>query len=239
MTRVCSYDRAGLGYSDKSSRPRTSKVMAQELRALLQSANIWPPYILVGHSMAGYNVRIYASLYPDEVSGMVLVDASHPDQEKRFPAGLKDLEGSWQRELQFVAYTMPFGIPRLLGLCESDASERAAEAGQTGSLKTCLSPCFRTIPISLRPTFRRTSPNQAMKLGRRSRRKWHIFPRVAPKPSPGTAHTTSKSTARMSSSTLCSVLSSSRVHRNPSHKKRNPHSEHGGIRLNLRACETC
>lgn len=156
MTRVCSYDRAGLGYSDKSSRPRTSKVMAQELHALLQSANIWPPYILVGHSMAGYNVRIYARLYRDEVSGMVLIDASHPDQENRFPTGLKDLEGSWQRELQFVAYTMPFGIPRLLGLCESDASERAAdcnwhnareqlaemhafsesaaEAGQTGSL---------------------------------------------------------------------------------------------------------
>lgn len=127
FTRVCSYDRAGIGYSDTSSQPRTSKVMAVELHALLQAAGIVPPYVLVGHSMGGYNVRLYASLYRNEVVGMVLVDASHPDQENRFPAELKSMEGSWLREAEFLEYTTPFGIPRLLGLCDEEPVQRAAE----------------------------------------------------------------------------------------------------------------
>ncbi len=127
FVRVCSYDRAGLGYSDSSSQTRTSKVIAQELHALLQAAKIAPPYILVGHSMGGFDVRLYASLYRDQVGGMVLVDASHPDQETRFPLEVKNMEGTWLREAEFLEYTMPFGIPRLLGLCESDPVQRAAE----------------------------------------------------------------------------------------------------------------
>jgi len=127
FTRVCSYDRAGMGYSDPGSDPRTSKVIAGELHALLQAAHIMPPYVLVGHSMGGYNVRVFTSLYHNEVAGMVLVDASHPDQENRFPQQLKDREGSWQREAFLLEYTMPFGFPRLLELCDQDPAERAAE----------------------------------------------------------------------------------------------------------------
>ena len=127
FTRVCSYDRAGLGYSDSSSEPRTSKVIAQELHALLQAAGVAPPYILVGHSMGGFEVRLYASLYRDQVAGMVLVDSSHPDQENRLPLELKNLEGSGLREMEFLEYTMPFGLPRLIGLCEDDPVQRAAE----------------------------------------------------------------------------------------------------------------
>jgi pimeloyl-ACP methyl ester carboxylesterase len=127
FTRVCSYDRAGIGYSDSSSRPRTSKVIAEELHALLRAAAIAPPYVLVGHSMGGYTVRLYASLYRNEVAGMVLVDASHPDQENRFPPELKSMEGTWMREAEFLAYTTPFGIPRLMGLCDDEPTQRAAE----------------------------------------------------------------------------------------------------------------
>ncbi len=127
FTRVCSYDRAGLGYSDSSPQPRTSKVMAGEMRTLLKAAGVSPPYVLVGHSMGGYNVRIFANLYPNEVAGMVLVDASHPDQENRFPPELKDMEGSWLREFEFLEYAAPFGIPRLMGLCEQDPVQRAAD----------------------------------------------------------------------------------------------------------------
>ena len=108
FTRVCSYDRAGLGYSDSSPLPRTSDVIAKELHALLHAAGVSPPYILVGHSMGGFDVRLYASLYRSEVVGMVLVDASHPDQENRFPPELKNLEGSWGREAEFLEYTMSF-----------------------------------------------------------------------------------------------------------------------------------
>lgn len=127
ITRVCSYDRQGLGFSDPSPRPRTSTVIAEELHQLLRAADVAPPYVLVGHSMGGYDVRLYASLYRSDVVGMVLVDASHPDQENRFPPELKNMEGSWLREAEFMEYTTPFGVPRLLGLCSEDPLERAAE----------------------------------------------------------------------------------------------------------------
>lgn len=127
FTRVCSYDRADLGYSDPSPQPRTSKVIAQELQALLQAAAIPPPYVLVGHSMGGYDVRVFTSLYRNEVAGMVLVDSSHPDQENRLPLALKNIEGTEVREGEFLAFTMPFGIPRLLHLCEDDPVPRAAD----------------------------------------------------------------------------------------------------------------
>ena len=127
FTRVCSYDRAGLGYSDNSPRPRTSKVMAEELHTLLHNGGVDPPYILVGHSMGGYNVRLFASLYRSEVAGMVLVDSSHPEQEKRFPQALNDMDKTWVREQEFMTFAMPFGIPRLLGFCGSDAKVRAAD----------------------------------------------------------------------------------------------------------------
>ena len=127
LTRACTYDRAGLGYSDPSPRPRTSKVIAEELHALLQAAKVAGPYVLVGHSMGGYDVRLYASLFPNEVDGMVLVDASHPDQDNRFPRELKDMEGTWLREAEFLEYTTPFGAPRILGFCENDPVMRAAE----------------------------------------------------------------------------------------------------------------
>lgn len=127
FTQVCSYDRAGLGYSEPSSQPRTSRVIAAELDDLLQAAGVRPPYVLVGHSMGGYDVRIYVSLHRDEVAGMVLVDASHPDQENRFPAELKKMEGSWQRDAELLELAMPFGIPRLLGMCDDDPRSRAGE----------------------------------------------------------------------------------------------------------------
>ncbi len=127
VTRVCSYDRAGLGYSDSSPRPRTSKVMAEELHTLLQNAGITGPVILVGHSMGGYDVRLFASLYRNEVAAMVLDDASHPEQQKRFPPALNDLDAGWIRDEEFLEFTMPLGIPRLMGFCGHDAVVRAAE----------------------------------------------------------------------------------------------------------------
>lgn len=127
FTRVCSYDRAGIGYSSPSPGPRTSQTIAEELNALLHAANVPAPYILVGHSMGGYDVRVFANSYRSEVAGMVLVDASHPEQEKRFPPELKNMEGTWQREAEFLEYMMPFGIPRLLGLCDEEPGQRAVE----------------------------------------------------------------------------------------------------------------
>jgi pimeloyl-ACP methyl ester carboxylesterase len=127
FTRVCSYDRAGIGYSDASPRARSSKVFAEELQSLLHNAGIAPPYVLAGHSMGGYDVRIYTNLYRSEVAGMVLVDSSHPEQRKRLPAALNDLDAGWVREEEFFEFTMPFGLPRLFGFCGNDREARAAD----------------------------------------------------------------------------------------------------------------
>lgn len=127
VARVCSYDRAGLGYSDSSPYPRTSGKIAEELHTLLRNAGVSPPYILVGHSMGGFDVRLYASLYRNEVAGMVLVDSSHPEQRKRLPPAVLDLDASWVRQQEFLEFTMPFGIPRQLGFCDNDIEVRAAE----------------------------------------------------------------------------------------------------------------
>jgi len=80
FARVCSYDRAGNGWSDESPLERTSQNIVDELHTLLKNSGEKGPYILVGHSFGGPNVRLYASKYPEEVSGMVLVDSSHEDQ---------------------------------------------------------------------------------------------------------------------------------------------------------------
>jgi alpha/beta hydrolase fold len=80
VTRSCSYDRAGLGWSDPSPLPRTSRVVAEELHRLLKTAKIEGPFILVGHSLGGLNIRMFAALYPGDTAGVVLVDSAYPDQ---------------------------------------------------------------------------------------------------------------------------------------------------------------
>jgi len=84
-TRVFAYDRGGYGWSDPCPKPRTGLRMVSELHALLQKAGVSSPYILVGHSYGGLLVRLYASQYPEEVTGIILVDGSPEDQRKHFP----------------------------------------------------------------------------------------------------------------------------------------------------------
>ena len=74
-TRVCTYDRAGMGWSESSPEPRTAREYAKELHTLLAKANEPGPYVLVGHSMGGFTILVYAHDYPDKVSGLILVDS--------------------------------------------------------------------------------------------------------------------------------------------------------------------
>src|SRR5215831_3258079 len=77
---VVAYDRAGLGRSEPGPRPRDARSIAAELHVALRKINVRGPFILVGHSLGGLFVRVFADMFPDEVAGMVLVDATHPDQ---------------------------------------------------------------------------------------------------------------------------------------------------------------
>lgn len=78
-TRVCSYDRAGLGYSESGPAPRDSKRIAEELHAILEGACEKGPYVLVGHSAGALHARVFAAQFPNEVAGLVLVDPSADD----------------------------------------------------------------------------------------------------------------------------------------------------------------
>jgi pimeloyl-ACP methyl ester carboxylesterase len=82
-TLVCAYDRAGLGWSDRGPEPRDAQHHAAELHTLLTAAAIPGPYVLVGHSWGGLVVRAYADRHPDQVAGMVLIEASDPDAWRR------------------------------------------------------------------------------------------------------------------------------------------------------------
>ena len=79
-TQVCTYDRAGNGWSDAGPLPRNALQYAKELHILLHEANIPGPYVLVGHSLGGLTVRVFTDMYPSEVAGVVLIDSMSPRQ---------------------------------------------------------------------------------------------------------------------------------------------------------------
>lgn len=89
FAHVCSYDRAGYAWSDAGPRPRTSHQIVEELHTLLKNAGIAGPYVLVGHSFGALNMDLYASLYPDEVVGLVFVDALSRNISAHHPMELR------------------------------------------------------------------------------------------------------------------------------------------------------
>jgi pimeloyl-ACP methyl ester carboxylesterase len=80
FTRACWYDRAGVGWSDPPSSPRTSASIVSDLHEALQRAGVLPPYVMAGGSVGGEYVLIYTARYPTDVAGLVLVDSATPDQ---------------------------------------------------------------------------------------------------------------------------------------------------------------
>lgn len=101
LSSVLIYDRAGLGKSESSSNPRTSREMVKELKELLGEAKIKPPYLLAGHSFGGVNMRMFAAEYPNEVCGLVLIDSTPEDYRERFlPAMSQDFQQAYNK--QFV-----------------------------------------------------------------------------------------------------------------------------------------
>jgi pimeloyl-ACP methyl ester carboxylesterase len=117
-TRVCSYDRAGFGWSDALPAPRDAEHIATGLHGLLAAAGIHGPVVLMGHSIAGIYVREYATRYPTEVAGLIFVDGSTPLQNRNpaFKAHDSGASTRWLRMLVDQA-ALTLGIPRLMGVC--------------------------------------------------------------------------------------------------------------------------
>jgi pimeloyl-ACP methyl ester carboxylesterase len=109
-TRVCTYDRPGFGWSDAVPLPQDAAQSAKELHTLLQNANIPEPYVLVGHSLGGFIVRIFAHDYASEVAGVLLVDSMNPKQITR-PSSPSNTQS---KPFSFQATLARFGIARLL-----------------------------------------------------------------------------------------------------------------------------
>jgi pimeloyl-ACP methyl ester carboxylesterase len=154
LSRVCSYDRAGFVWSEPRGEPRDAERISRELHALLAAASEAPPYVMVAHSNAGLLVRVYDAQFPGEVSGFVFVDASHPEQDARLPAEIRqqlaqrksEPDHRWffrllapyriiapERPTPRTAYwwrSLPDGV-----LAEARAIDTmSAQAGRTGSL---------------------------------------------------------------------------------------------------------
>src|SRR5438445_4750230 len=117
FTRVCSYDRAGYGWSETEPGPRTSQQMVTELHLLLAHAQINGPYLLVGHSLGGLNMRLYAYHYPGEVAGMVLLDSTSEHQFAQFgtypPFFPPQAVSAAEQQLMLFRGAALFGVARL------------------------------------------------------------------------------------------------------------------------------
>ena len=123
QTRICTYDRAGLGWSEAGQLPRTSDVLVAELETLLVNADIEPPYVLAGHSLGGYNVRLFAERNPEMVAGIVFVEAAHPEQWERFPERVNQLLAEQVDTMEIGTRLAPFGLLRLAPLARAEMED--------------------------------------------------------------------------------------------------------------------
>jgi len=119
-TRVCAYDRAGQGWSDDAPGPQDAAAIAADLHTLLQTAKEPGPYVLVGHSIGGPYVMTYAAQYPNEVAGMVLLDATSPDAFTVLP-GFAGMQANMRRLLGLAASLSRLGIAQLVGARTGDS----------------------------------------------------------------------------------------------------------------------
>jgi pimeloyl-ACP methyl ester carboxylesterase len=113
-TRVCTYDRAGWGWSEAGPLPRDAAQFAKELHTLLKNANIPGPYVMVGHSLGGLTVRLFVHDYPAEVAGVVLIDSMTPQQFAQSPADIPPRSDPRSRPFNLLVALGRLGIVRLL-----------------------------------------------------------------------------------------------------------------------------
>lgn len=144
-TRVCSYDRAGMGWSEPGPLPRTAEHFARELHILLQRAGVAGPYVLVGHSMGGLTMRTFAHAFPADVAGVVLVDSMSPSQAKPADPAPPPLAAAPASKLSILTLPARIGVLRLVsgspeasGVSQAVANAYAAFSVTPRSVQTAL-----------------------------------------------------------------------------------------------------
>jgi pimeloyl-ACP methyl ester carboxylesterase len=137
-TRVCSYDRAGFGWSNPLPTPRDADHIAAELHELLLQAKVTGPIVLMGHSIAGIYMRDYATRYPENIVGIVFEDGSTPLQDENpvMKAASGKAPPRWAFEL-LTKSAMSTGIPRLMGLCSQSIKGFDARAAKLQAEDIC------------------------------------------------------------------------------------------------------
>jgi pimeloyl-ACP methyl ester carboxylesterase len=147
FTRVCSYDRAGYGWSDSVHETLSPQQVADMLHTLLENGGEEPPYLMVGHSFGGVYIRTFTAEYPDEVVGMVLVDSSHDDQTQRVPPELAQSPEAAQEKnsmvigLRLFQVAEPIGVFRAFKLMDPWVASLSLPEHEKGSV---LAQVYRT-----------------------------------------------------------------------------------------------
>ncbi len=129
ITQVCSYDRAGFGWSAPRPEARDTRHLSDEWHALLAAAGMEGPIVLMGHSISGLYIRDYAARYPQNIVGLVFVDGSTPLQDERFPAAMQAFEKKEFILLRAGEAASVLGLLRAIGQCapESGFERNAAK----------------------------------------------------------------------------------------------------------------
>lgn len=143
-TRVCSYDRPGMGWSEDRDTDHDALTLAQHLRTLLDVAGESGPYVMVGHSLGGPFVQAFTGLFGEEVVGVGLVDPSHPDQLDRFGPEIRAQQETFHGMIAVASRLAPLGVLRATnvlgrnaeGLPESDYRSARMHAASATHLRT-------------------------------------------------------------------------------------------------------
>lgn len=168
-TKVCSYDRAGFGWSEPRPGAHDANAISSQLHQLIQVAGIQRPLVLVGHSISGIYLRSYAARYPGDLAGLVFIDGATPLQDSRIPKALLKIQQQQRRDMPWQRLLMMLGWYRLLGDCSSipsgfeaygawikadscvpsqiDAIEQELDAEQASGQETIHAGPFGSLPV--------------------------------------------------------------------------------------------
>jgi pimeloyl-ACP methyl ester carboxylesterase len=136
-TRVCAYDRAGLGWSEPVPGPRDARHIASDLHGLLLGAKVAGPIVLMGHSMGGLILRDYATRFPADLAGIVFVDATTPLPGRYLPPAVAASIAKDRRHWALIRSAFILGFPRLAGICSRIPPGFDAHAGRLLAEDNC------------------------------------------------------------------------------------------------------